>query len=172
MGHLKIPQPPGEKHERDLIFSELREPKNWAYMAWALHNTAVRIDWTKNQNLNDWRYLPIYLMLMGFVLENLLKGILIGQGQPLDPKKLNHGLKRYADQVKGLKFAEFEKEHLARLEPYVRWAGRYPMPKTSDDLIVIGHSKQFYNDEIALCQKLYDHLRTLIQDLEPTSFSQ
>jgi hypothetical protein len=140
-------------------------------MAWALHNTAIRVDyWTENQNLNDWRYLPIYLMLIGFVLENLLKGILIAQGQPLDSRKLNHGLKRYADQVRGLEFAEFEKEHLARLEPYVKCAGRYPMPKTSDDLIVIGHSKQFHDDELALCQKLYDHLQSLRPEIEVADF--
>jgi hypothetical protein len=158
------------KPEPALIFGELQNPVNWAYMAWALHKTASLIDWERNRVSGDWRYVPIYQMLIGFSLENLLKGILIAEGQGVDTKKLNHGLRKYADQVKGLKITESEKQNLARLEPYIKWAGRYPMPKSPDGLVPIGHSKHLHDDELALCQKLYDYLRRLKPEIEPADF--
>jgi hypothetical protein len=102
----------------------------------------------------------------------LLKGILIAEGQDIDIKKLNHRLRlrEYADRVKGLEITRCERENLARLEPYVKWAGRYPIPKAPNELISIGHSIQVHDDELSLCQKLYDYLRLLRRAIEAADF--
>src|SRR5205814_1243955 len=118
----------------------------------------------------DWGYVPIYQMLIAFSLENLLKGILIAEGQVINIKQLNHGLRKYADQVSGLEITRREKENLARLEPYIKWAGRYPMPKNPNDFVSIGHSTDLHDDELALCQKLYDYIRVLKPEIEPADF--
>jgi hypothetical protein len=44
-------------------------------MAIALKHAASNLDWTKQRDFSDWRYVPIYRMLMAFSIENLLKGI-------------------------------------------------------------------------------------------------
>jgi hypothetical protein len=65
------------KPEPALIFGELQEPVNWAYMALALNKTALQIDWKRNRVSGDWRYVTIYQMLIGLSWENLLKAIFI-----------------------------------------------------------------------------------------------
>jgi hypothetical protein len=108
----------------------------------------------------------------GFSLENLLKGILIAERHEVMGKtrKLNHGLVQYADKVKGITITCEEKILLSALEPYVKWAGRYPMPKTPDDLVTLGHSKSLRDAELALGQKLYDYLRSLTHEIDPVQF--
>src|ERR1700730_5038491 len=140
-------------------------------MATALQKAAHLMDWTYKRDITDWRYIPIYRMLIGFSLENLLKGILVAEDhEAMKGKRLNHGLKRYADNVRGINITAREKEILARLEPYAKWAGRYPRSKTLDEMVSIGHSKPLHDAELALGQKLYDHLRSLNPEIEPDQF--
>jgi hypothetical protein len=162
--------------EPSSIFDELQQPVKWAYMATALQKASSLMDWTcwtsKKDITPDWRYVPIYRMLIGFSLENLLKGILIAEGHEVmkNNKRLNHGLKQYAEKVSGITITSGEKDILARLEPYVKWAGRYPRPKTSDEMVSIGHSKRLHDAELALGQKLYDYLRSRSTEIEPDHF--
>ncbi len=158
--------------EPAVILEELQRPVNWAYMASALQKAASLMDWTWKRDITDWRYVPIYRMLMGFSLENLLKGILIAERHEVMGKtrKLNHGLVQYADKVKGITITCDEKTLLSALEPYIKWAGRYPMPKTPDDLVTLGHSKSLRDGELALGQKLYDYLRSLTHEIDPVQF--
>jgi hypothetical protein len=51
-----------------------------------------------------------------------------------------------------------EKCLLDELEHYLRWAGRYPMPKKPASAIQIRHSKAQRDAELALGQRLADYL--------------
>jgi hypothetical protein len=154
------------------IYDELKQPVNWAYMGTALQKAASLMDWRLKRDITDWRYIPIYRMLMGFSLENLIKGILVAEGHPCmaDGARLHHGLAEYADLVTGIVLTEGDKNVLANLEPYVLWAGRYPRPRQPKGMISIGHSPARHDAELALGQKLYDYLRTLCPDIEPSMF--
>jgi len=136
---------------------ELQNPVNWAYMATALQKAASQLDWTRKKDITDWRYVPIYRMLIGFSLENLLKGIFIAENpEGIEVSKLNHGLKQYAEKIKGVHISSDEKALLAQLEPYVKWAGRYPMPKKPQNDFIIEHSKHLWDVELNLGQFFAD----------------
>jgi hypothetical protein len=98
--------------EPSSIFDQLQQPVNWAYMATALQKASSLMDWTRKRDITDWRYVPIYRMLIGFSLENLLKGILIAEGHEVmkNNKRLHHGLKQYAEKVSGITITSGEME--------------------------------------------------------------
>lgn len=153
-------------------YAELKQPVNWAYMASALQKAASLMDWATKRDITDWRYVPIYRMLMGFSLENLIKGILVAEGHPCmaDGTRLHHDLTQYADLIKGVVLTETDKNVLADLQHYVLWAGRYPRPRQAARMIPIGHSKPRHDAELALGQRLYDYLRSLSPEIEPDTF--
>jgi len=98
----------------DSVFDELKQPKNWAYMASALQKAASLMDYTKKRDITDWRFIPIYRMLIGFSLENLIKGILVAEGHPCmnDGARLHHRLVEYATLIKGITLDDKEKRLL------------------------------------------------------------
>jgi hypothetical protein len=153
-----------DEFDRKTFFEESSEPENWLKMGIALKNAASNLDWTKRGDLPDWRYLPIYRMLMAFSIENLLKGILIVEGhEAIEGDKLSnrlkkHGLRQYADAVSGVPITKPEKCLLDELQHYLMWAGRYPMPKKPAFAIQIGHSKAQHDAELALGQRLANYL--------------
>ena len=153
-------------------YAELKQPVNWAYMAAALQKAASLMDWSTKRDIIDWRYIPIYRMLIGFSLENLIKGILVGEGHPCmtDGARLHHGLTQYAELIKGVVLTEADKNVLADLEHYVLWAGRYPRPRQATGMKSIGHSKPLHDAELRLGQRLYDYLRSLCPEIEPDTF--
>jgi hypothetical protein len=146
------------------FFVESSEPENWLSMAIALQHAASNLDWTKQRDFSDWRYIPIYRMLMAFSIENLLKGILIVEGHEaiegdrLSHRLKNHGLRQYADKLSGVTITKSEKSLLDELQHYLMWAGRYPMPTKAASAIQIRHSKAQRDAELALGQKLADYL--------------
>jgi len=154
-------------------FRECTDPQAWAYMASVLQKAACLMDWTKKRDFTDWRYIPIYRMLMGFSMENLIKGILISEGLDavvdgkLSTVLSQHGLKELANTVSGLAITGSEKSILYELEHYVRWAGRYPAPKTAARVVRIGHSDELHDAELALGYKLYGYLRSLNPQIDP-----
>lgn len=155
-----------EKFDRHAQFAEALGPKNWLYMASVLQKAADGMDWTKKRDITDWRYIPVFRMLMGFAIENLIKGILIAEGSEpvirnrrLNPDFARHGLRDYARKIKGLRLSRIELRVLADLEPYVLWAGRYPIPTTPRRWIRMSHSKQLRDAEAALGQKLATYLQ-------------
>lgn len=141
------------------FFKESSEPENWLKMGIALQHAASNLDRIK-RDWTDWRYLPIYRMLMAFSIENLLKGILISEGHEaikgykLNNRLSNHCLRQYAGAVSGVSITKPEKYLLDELQHYLMWAGRYPMPKEFNAVIQIGHSDTRHDAEFALVQKL------------------
>jgi hypothetical protein len=156
----------------DGVFDELKQPKNWAYMASALQKAASLMDYTKKRDITDWRFIPIYRMLMGFSLENLIKGILVAEGHPCmnDGARLHHRLAEYATLIQGITLDDIEKKLLDDVEHYAVWAGRYPRPQNRTRMVSIGHSEARHDAELLLGQKLYDYLRSLCRDIEPDIF--
>lgn len=80
----------------------------------------------------------IAMMLGGFAIENLLKGIKVSQGsQVFDDRGFftikTHDILELAVQA-GVELDTEEKALLERLEQFVIWAGRYPIPLSSEDL--------------------------------------
>ncbi len=153
------------KFDTQTFFVESSEPENWLKMAVALQHAASNLDWTKPRDpFSDWRYLPIYRMLMAFSIENLLKGILIVEGHEaiagdkLSNRLSNHGLRQYADGVTGVTITKPEECLLDELQHYLMWAGRYPMPKRPAFAIQIRHSKAQHDAELALGKRLADYL--------------
>lgn len=73
-----------------------------------------------------------YMLLVGFALENFLKGIFIAR-EPHNQESLNkmfrlsHNLNDLADHLE-IEKTENEKEILTRLTKYTIWDGRYPTP--------------------------------------------
>jgi hypothetical protein len=145
------------------FFVESSEPENWLKMGIALRQAASTLDW-KRTSITDWRYVPIYRMLMAFSIENLLKGILIVEGhEAIEGGKLSnrlrkHGLRQYADAVSGVPITKPEKCLLDELQHYLMWAGRYPIPTESARATQIRHSDAQHDAELALGQRLVDYL--------------
>lgn len=80
---------------------------------------------------------PVYMMLVGLAVENLLKGVLISKDHSLVEggrlKKWGgsgHDLTKLASDAR-LPLTNEEKELLARVAEFVRWAGKYPLPYSS-----------------------------------------
>ena len=77
------------------------------------------------------------LMLYGLAVENLLKAGLAHQGKAVNGNGAfglkSHGLVDLADQL-GLSCTPAEIELLEKLETFVLWAGRYPIPLVAQDL--------------------------------------
>jgi hypothetical protein len=87
-------------------------------------------------------YVRSFMLLTGLAFENLIKGIFIAQDPSLvDRKKLDtqlwssvrkgHGISTLAKKVTSLSSAELNL--LTRLEEYLVWGGRYPIPRNSFD---------------------------------------
>ncbi len=93
-------------------------------------------------------FMESYMMLAGFTFENLLKGIDIGRNSnPEDDSGLDtnlwavhgrlwnvnggHGISDFAKRIDENLTAD-EIELLKRLEEFIVWAGRYPIPKTAN----------------------------------------
>ena len=80
-----------------------------------------------------------YMLLVGLAFENLIKGILIGRNPALvDTEKVEsgvlgrggHGIADGARKIISLSSSEFRL--LKRVEEYLFWAGRYPLPLKSN----------------------------------------
>jgi hypothetical protein len=80
-------------------------------------------------NLKQLAYSRGYMLLTGLAFENVLKAVaLFRQRSDLMKKKGGHGLVEMAKELApGL--APRERDYLRRLEEYVVWCGRYPVPK-------------------------------------------
>lgn len=76
----------------------------------------------------------VAFMLAGFAVEVLLKALLIQTKMPLDEKGRfelrSHHLAQLAVDV-GLNLADDESRLLEKLEEFLTWAGRYPIPVIS-----------------------------------------
>lgn len=76
---------------------------------------------------------PVYMLLVGLAVENLAKGVQVARMQAaLSGDKLAKDLKTHSlfDLLKdvGLELDEYDAYLVERLEVFVAWAGRYPIP--------------------------------------------
>ncbi len=86
--------------------------------------------------------IPVYMMLAGYALECLLKGIYLNFGSLIESegklkswwKSNGHNLNAIADKINNdanrevVRLNEKEQFLLDRLNVYILWAGRYPIP--------------------------------------------
>jgi len=116
-------------------FNEMSEnPKYWHNKAADLF-TSSGVIW-KAMNNHEGLYAQCdatYKMLMGMSFEALLKGLCIESGQVTVEDLISH------DLVKISKFTDFtlnktENKVLMLLSDYVKWAGKYLIPKNSGQL--------------------------------------
>lgn len=150
----------------------LDSPGSWLFTALNLRTAADRIDWERNPIREAEPSLglhSVYRMLIGMSIEALLKGILVAQGeQVLDNGKLSknfatHDLTELVQRVDPsvLVFSSDESKILENLKPYIIWAGKYPIPKTANDLIAKGHSSIEIRLGRKLWDRLYEHLKNI-----------
>lgn len=112
------------------------------------------------RNMYEKKMFPIYMLLMGHAIENLIKGIIICQMWINNPddfdeitnlknlilKRKNgsnptiittHNFRELLDvDVVNIVASEDEKKLLKDLEVSIKWGGRYPAPKTADKSIL------------------------------------
>jgi hypothetical protein len=145
----------------------INSPWPWLRFAESLMQAARRLDWTK-ESLSEQTpgQFLIYRFLIGLAMENLLKGIVIAHGyQAYDGNKLeskfaSHKLKNLARVLDATKLtlSSLELKVLDGLEPFIIWAGRYPISKTKADQCIRGHSSDEHESEIKLYERLRAHL--------------
>jgi hypothetical protein len=127
----------------------------------------------------------VFIMLFGFAIENLLKGLYVGTLKNAKrPRTLNelgvsrHGLAVIAKQVEaalGEQFSESEMKLLTDLEQTIVWRGRYPSPVDADSLISTSSDTLFsapsfrYPEHHFAASKLYDRLEALLIPRAPFS---
>jgi hypothetical protein len=124
-------------------------PLTWRLMAESLLRAAralvplIEADWRASQDPDQEEFehpvAEVYMLLAGLAIENLAKAMLV-EGSPTPVTKkgvlvrrlLSHDLVKLFDQT-GLTFTADEIDLAERLQVFVQWAGRYPLPVRVDD---------------------------------------
>lgn len=115
----------------------------------------VDVDTTK-LDLDDLDQYPIAMLLMGYAMENIFRGIIITEMWLRDPKSvevtnfadlqapsksstsgymplIRHGLRRLlATDDMNVVFTDEEKDTMDKLDMFIVWGGRYAIPKEFD----------------------------------------
>jgi hypothetical protein len=164
-----------------------KNPMAWVMVAEDLKEAAnvllvkVKDDWQRP--LNDEEMIhsisPIYLMLAGLAIENLVKAIYIHRQYDVindesgQLKKWGGNGHKIADMVRALQVSLNHKEWslLERLQVHIEWAGRYPIPKNyvgllpkkidSGDILSL---KIFSSREPEIIRQLFVKLERLLDD--------
>lgn len=106
-------------------------------------------------------------MLIGMSIESLLKGILVAQGvnildrnAKLSREFTTHELSVLAGKIDATQFtfSADELRVLKETEPYIVWAGKYPFPKSPNEVMAKMHSSMDMEAESRLWDRLYEHL--------------
>jgi len=146
-----------------------QSPGAWYLQALDLKASAKRLDWVTNPCKMDedaLSFVNVYQFLLGLSFENLLKGIISLErakkgNVPYLPKSTYiHDLEKLANspECSTLGFTNEELALLSRLTPYIEWAGRYPLPKNYDNMIVKTHSSMDYKKELSLWNRIAEPL--------------
>ncbi len=160
------------KLKKRFFDAAIESPGSWFNEAMQLKVAAERIDWlfkplTKDEQTTS--LMPTYRFLIGLSFENLIKGILHAQGNKVTENgkftKLfsKHDLGYLVKKLDPSKINITEEENniLDELTPYVIWAGRYPLPKWRNDIIVKSHDNVKHRRELELWEKLKEHLENI-----------
>jgi hypothetical protein len=116
-------------------------------------------------------YIHSFMLLTGLAFENLIKGILIGRDKTVvDQQKINsrlwnvrggHGIAELAKRVASV--TSDESDLLRRLEEYLFWAGRYPLPLNSDVYFKGQNHLTFKTTDIALINQLFQKFEEILK---------
>ena len=126
-----------------------RDPGTWALSATRLKRAADQLRqsaWPEARRRNDvlaatadFMIGPVYMMLMGLAVENVLKAMVIArepgnvEEQKLSTLICQHDLRRLWHRVGLRRCPEYDRE-LTRLETFVVSLGRYPVTKLKRDM--------------------------------------
>jgi len=157
---------------KDRFFqAEQESPGSWFFRAVRLRAAADRIDETLSPVHDDEpvvSFLPEYHLLLGLAFENLLKGYIVlvrlesGMSPSLPKECYVHTSETLAvrPECSALQLTAGEIAALTRLSPYIEWAGRYPLPKHSSEMVVIYSG----SNERRVEQALWNRLVPLLHD--------
>ena len=116
-------------------------------------------------------YIHSFMLLTGLAFENLIKGILIGGDKTVvDQQKINnrlwnvrggHGIAELAKRVASVTSDELDL--LRRLEEYLFWAGRYPLPLNSEVYFKSQNHLTFKTTDIALINQLFQNFEGILK---------
>jgi len=116
----------------DLEFSDMSEnPGYWHNKATDLF-TSAHVLWNA-MDINENLFVSCdstYKMLMGMSFEALLKGLCIESKKATIDELISHDLVKLT-KITGLSLNKKESKALMLLSDYVKWAGKYPIPKSS-----------------------------------------
>lgn len=169
-------------------------PDGWGFVAETLKTGADELLAVHQRSLEEWRQLfaqarpespaetfaeiqlgpflvPVYLMLAGLALENLAKAIGVSRKPELaEPNSqgkianLGH-IRRSLFARLEIDLADDEAELVDRLEPFVRWAGRYPTPLSAQELA--GQRSFVIPCDPAAIDALFARLQAELQAVRP-----
>jgi hypothetical protein len=113
------------------------------------------------------------MLLLGLAFENLIKGVYVAQNPALvDRTRLDrsfwqadsgHGIKDFAKALTRLE--PDEEELLDRLQEYVVWAGRFPIPTKSGRYhqnLSPTRKQRFSTDDLVIGDRLFEKLKELL----------
>lgn len=116
------------------------------------------------------------MMLMGFAFENLAKAVLITRDHSIvgDAKlgkwPTDRGGHGFAKLIRSIlcQLSPDEENLLLRLEEYVVWAGRYPIPKSLHDYKAAEEGRRFTlaGSDVKLVEDMFSRLERLVGTYE------
>jgi len=168
---------------KELTFLATQEsPGSWLIQGLSLKAASDRLAWEARPARDDEAtvsFIAEQYMLLGLAFENVLKGFISlvrlenGSTVPLPRDCYKHRLEELAvrPECMGLALTTAELQILARLSPYIEWAGRYPLPKRSSEMSVKFSSNIERRKEEALWERLVPllHERAWVMKLGPAS---
>jgi hypothetical protein len=118
-----------------------------------------------------------YMMLMGFAFENLAKAVLITRDHSIVSStqlgkwptgRGGHGFVKLIRSILG-KLSPDEENLLLRLEEYVVWAGRYPIPKSLQGYKAAEEGRRFTlaGTDVKLVEDMFSRLERLVGTYDP-----
>lgn len=120
---------------------------------------------------------PVYMMLAGFAIENLAKAMIIegGSFSPTEREGLvkeltSHDLLGLLDDA-GVALTEDETYLVERLETFLRWAGRYPIPLTVEASLPRTHPRGGWGPLTNFTSTDVDAIEALVARVSPGHMS-
>ncbi|MBL4755070.1 MAG: hypothetical protein JKY52_15925 [Flavobacteriales bacterium] len=134
----------------------------------------LTIDQMKDHGLSS-----IYLMLMGYALESILKGIYMSLKPESNVRDLpgkSHELNEIVDKINDtnsnshlIRLDKTQKFLLDRLSEHSRWIGKYPVPTTVNDILPrdypgggYGPMRTFSSSDPEDCRVLYNQFEEIL----------
>ena len=117
-------------------------------------------------------YLDSHMLLIGLAFENLIKGILIGRNPALATARRiesgilgrkGHGIAEGAKNI--ISLIPQDLQLLERIEEYLFWAGRYPLPLKSGVFVnsEVQELRTYRSTDPASVNKLFEQLATVLE---------